>query len=748
MDNQNTFFQKLKPNDDELSLRTIITFSILLLSILAIMIIMPYFVSGNLVGSQVNSSSLQIRQLAPEDLYVKRAFEYVDKKATQEKRETELKKINPIFSYDVSKTYQIMNRVISFSKGVKNNDILLLDDTLVNLSQSEKELFKNGYLKLTTDQKDVFSTWVLEIIKKIIMEGYYDQSEIQLLNSEGVNKITLKGYLTEQLTIEKLDTSKVLTINALVNYYNLELYIDKYLESNVNKYNISDNLFYLTIKGLLESNVHYDALLTSMEKDSVINSIEDVIVYVPAGEKILSKDTIISEKDLELLKQVEAHSAIFSNIQIIARVILILLITLFSIYWVWTRTQYTFRRVQFIYIYLILMVFSLFLSLIITYYCSKYNINVLAPCLPVLFGTVFLRNTTGKKRFGFLFTIQYALYSTLFPGSTFFSFFYLSAIGISFLYIIVYEGDRLSRIASIIYGCLIAMIMTVLLYAIQGYPFSTLFFSISVIIINILLCFLLERILLPFIDNLLNIPTIFRLDELKNQNQKLLSKLKFTAQGTFNHSINVSDLAYEAAKAIGADANLCKVAALYHDVGKTEHPEYFTENQDDGVNKHDELTPSMSGSIIRSHVKLGVDLCKDAGLPQEIINIISEHHGNDLIQYFYHEAIKDNENPFNKVVPSDYCYTGNPPRSKESAIVMIADSVEAASRSVKPSAQKVGRLISNIIRQKFDHGQLNDCHLDLTELKIIEKSLEQSLVGKLHTRIKYPNDEDKPNIKD
>lgn len=751
MGKKDTFFNKIRPNQEELNIKNAILFCFLSLVIVAIMIIMPYLVAGNLSGTHINSETLQIRQLAPEDLYVKRAFEYVDEKATEEKKELALTKVYPIFTFDVSNTYDITRRILNFNQNIDDDNISGLLDLLVSLSPNEKEIFKKDYLGLTEPEKHILGSWVFEISKDIIKSGYYDKNELSLLETEDVKKISLRGVLNDFYSVEQVENSKILAIDSLVTTENLEQIVDSYLElENSDALNSNTaRLLYLSVKGLLESNVHYDSLLTELAKKEAINNINDVVVYVPAGQKILSKDTIISESDLELLKQVEAHSAIFSNTQIIARLILIIVISAFSLYWFWTRSSYTFRRVQFTYIYLILMIITLIFSVLITYYSSKLNITVLPPALPVLFGTFFLRNITGKKRFGFLFTIQYALYSTLFPVSTFFSFFYLSAIGISFLYIIVYDKNRLRRIQSLFIGLAIAISMTIILYAIQGYPFDDLLISIGLVSLNTLICFLLERLFLPVVDSALNIPTVFRLEELRNIDQKLITKLKMNAQGTYNHSINVSELAYEAAKAINANAELCRVAALYHDVGKLDHPEYFTENQEDGVNKHDELSPSMSGSIIRSHVKLGVDACKAAALPQEIIDIVSEHHGNDLIQYFYHEAMKDSsDNPFNRVVPTDYCYTGNPPRSKESAIVMIADSVEAASHSQKTSAQKVGRLISMIVRQKLDHGQLDDSHLDLSELKIIEQSLENSLVGKLHTRIKYPNEEEKSNIKE
>ncbi len=749
MSKKNQIFTKLDIKENEIKTKDSIWFSLSLLVIIFIMGIMPYIVSGNLVGSHITSDSIKARQLAPDDLYVKRGFEYVDQKATEEKINQAIKQIYPIFTYDITSTYESLDRINTFNERVNDNYTQGILDSLVSLSPGEKDIFYKSFSKLNDKQKKMFSTWVYEIGRKIIRVGYFDREELKSVIENNYNKISLKGLLSDSFLIDQVNISNTYKIEDLITSNNIENMINNNIKDN-SIYNVLPlNILYLAIDGLLKANVHYDLLESENAKDRVLNNIEDETVYVPAGLKVFSKDEIIRESDIELLKQVELNSAVFSNVQIFSRIILIIAITIFSLYWYFAKTNYTFRRVQFTYIYLILMIISLLFSLLITYYFSRFNLNVLEPFLPVLFGTLFLKNITNNRNFGFLFVIQYSLYSTLFSKNTFFSFFYLSVIGLSFLFIVDYEGDRISQIFNIFKGCVVAILMTFILYSIKGYPFDDFYYSIVIVLMNILFCFIFERSILPFVDNKLNIPTIFRLEELARLDNKLLTKLKTTAQGTYTHSVNVSDLAYDAALAIGANAEMCKVAALYHDLGKTEHPEYFTENQGDNYNKHDELTPSMSGSIIRSHVKLGVDLCKEEGLPKELLDIISEHHGNDVIQYFYNEAVKDSEKTYNKKVEFlDYSYNGNPPRSKESAILMIADSVEAAANSKRTSPQKVGRLISNIIRQKFDRSQLNDSHLDLTELKIIEKSLERSLVGKLHTRVKYQNNVEKTNNKE
>ena len=213
------------------------------------------------------------------------------------------------------------------------------------------------------------------------------------------------------------------------------------------------------------------------------------------------------------------------------------------------------------------------------------------------------------------------------------------------------------------------------------------------------------------------------------------------AQGTYNHVKNVSDLAYNAAQAIGCNAELALVGARYHDIGKMTHPEYFVENQSD-KNAHDQISSQLSSSIIKSHVRLGLEKGKEIGLPQEVLDIIGEHHGNDIIKYFYNEAVKNSGNK-STVVKEDFMYDGTPPTTKESAIVMIADCVEAATRTIKrPNHQKYEKFINTIIIEKVAHGQLDNSGLTMKDLKTIKEAFIPTLIGRDHHRISYSDDDE------
>jgi putative nucleotidyltransferase with HDIG domain len=239
---------------------------------------------------------------------------------------------------------------------------------------------------------------------------------------------------------------------------------------------------------------------------------------------------------------------------------------------------------------------------------------------------------------------------------------------------------------------------------------------------------------LPPLEHVLNAATPFRLMELSDLNAPMLKRLFAAAPGTYSHSIMVANLAESACQDIGANSLLARVGAYYHDIGKMENPDYFVENQTD-YNRHDDLAPRLSATVIRSHLKLGVEKARSMGLPREVIDIIAEHHGNSVITWFYNEALK-RESAVNM---EDFTYPGTPPKSRESAVVMLADVTEAAVRTLKkPTAARMEKFIQELVGAKVEHGQLSESELTFRDLAVIEKAFVRVLAGHYHSRIEYP----------
>lgn len=242
---------------------------------------------------------------------------------------------------------------------------------------------------------------------------------------------------------------------------------------------------------------------------------------------------------------------------------------------------------------------------------------------------------------------------------------------------------------------------------------------------------------LPLWENLFGVITPLKLLELSNPNQPLLKKLLFEAPGTYHHSILVGNLSEAAADAIKANSLIARVGAYYHDVGKIKRPYFFKENQISGENPHDKINPNLSTLIITNHVKDGVEMAKKFNVPILIRDIIEQHHGETIVAYFYHKALKEEDQDL--ILEGNFRYEGPKPQFKEAAIIMLADSVEAAVRSMQdPTKGKIDGLVRKIIKDKLNDGQLNECDLTLKDLDSIAKSFVNVLVGIFHERIEYP----------
>lgn len=243
--------------------------------------------------------------------------------------------------------------------------------------------------------------------------------------------------------------------------------------------------------------------------------------------------------------------------------------------------------------------------------------------------------------------------------------------------------------------------------------------------------------LLPIFESLFSMTTDMTLLEMSDLNHPLLQKMAVEAPGTYNHSLIVGLLAESAAKAIHANSLKARVGSYFHDIGKITKPEYFIENQS-GDNKHDRLSPTMSSLIISSHVKEGIELARQYKLPNEIREIIQEHHGKTLIKCFYKKAVEQNKEM--NGMEEEFKYPGPPPHSKEAAIVMLADSIEAASRTLKnPTVSRLKSLIDEMIKEKFINNELDECSLTFKDLSMIGEAFLTILSGRFHTRIDYPD---------
>jgi len=248
-----------------------------------------------------------------------------------------------------------------------------------------------------------------------------------------------------------------------------------------------------------------------------------------------------------------------------------------------------------------------------------------------------------------------------------------------------------------------------------------------------------STVMIPALESTFNVASDMKLMELANLNQPALKDMILKAPGSYHHSVLVGSLAEAAAEEIGANPLLARVAATYHDIGKMTKPEYFVENQESRDNRHEKLSPSMSALILASHVKEGAEVAREHRLPRRVVNIIKQHHGTRLITFFYNKA-KEMEDPSVQTVDKkDFRYPGPKPQSREAALIMLADAVEAASKVLTdPTPARIRGLVQKIINDIFIDGQLDESNLTLRDLHQIARSFTRTVTGILHHRIDYP----------
>ena len=278
-----------------------------------------------------------------------------------------------------------------------------------------------------------------------------------------------------------------------------------------------------------------------------------------------------------------------------------------------------------------------------------------------------------------------------------------------------------------------------LLVSQSQYDMAEVGFYFTAAIVSGLLSGALTIGLLPFFEWAFGLISPMRLIELSNPNHPLLKKILTETPGTYHHSVMVANLADAACEAIGANGLLARVGCYYHDIGKTNRPQYFIENQVNIANPHDSLPPETSRDIILAHGAQGAEMLRKYKMPKEIIDIADQHHGTSLLKFFYFK--EKEKNP--EVREDEYRYNGPKPQTKENAVIMAADSIEAAVRSMKdPTSEKIKKLVDSIIEDKLKDGQFDECDLTMKELKTIKSVMCETLNGIFHTRIEYPKDKE------
>ncbi|MEE4197940.1 MAG: HDIG domain-containing metalloprotein [Bacteroidales bacterium] len=645
---------------------------------------------------------------------------YKSDRQLQDERDSILRNYNPYFVYD-SSVLQVQREAFSVSFDAKRNDFLK-SDALGKQSNYQKQRF--------IQNANNFKSFAVEVLNQIYWTGIVESSEI----TEGLNEndeiIILKNKLADTYEYDKVLTEKK-AYESVINH------VDEYLVNHQQKVSYPDFYKAINLYEFIEPNIFYDQKTSENVKAEMLANISKTRGMVQAGEKIISQGEIIDSHLFRILESLKYESenrlgsGYFFQIILIGQIIFVFacIAVLFLFLWNFRKEilEHTTKTT-----------FILMLVLIIVL-VSRFTTQVLY-IIPFALVPIIIKTFYDARLALFIHMITVLIVGFFAPNG--FEFIFLNFIaGIVAIFSLtnIYRRGKLFLSAALVF--LTYSFVYFGLAITQEGNFSNIelhnfiYFALNggFVLLAYPLIYIFEKGF-GFLSDL-------TLMELSDTNSKLLRLLAEKAPGTFQHSMQVANLAEEAIFKIGGNPLLVRTGALYHDIGKMVNPAYFIENQRAGFNPHDMHEFDESANIIISHVKDGVELAKKYSLPEPLIDFIRTHHGTTKVQYFYRSYIR--KFPDQEVDINKFTYPGPKPFSKETATLMMADSVEAASRSLSDiNEEKINQLVESIIESQMKEGQFDNSNITFKDIATIKSIFKQKLVNIYHARIEYP-DKDK-----
>ena len=643
------------------------------------------------------------------------------------------------FKYDIQKgkIWQYENLDAPFDFAIQK--------TQDEVNKEKEEIEKNKHLFFTYDKS----------IVNDVLDKYNKQAPILLIDS--LNKSNSNEFLIKKgkqflidiykvgITSTNIPKGKVLTIrkgNEAFDILSNKLISNSILNDKINDY-FKETNYAVYIKNyknifqkIIKPNVFFDEVYTEKSLINDLNSITLNKGKVNVGDLIISKGNVVEGKRYSILKSLknEYNTQSLSNANynwlvlgytILVSLVLIMLLLFLKKYRVDIFENN--NKVTFIFFNILLMVFMVTITI---KYVPNYIIAVPLIVLPIVIKAFF------DARLGLItHVLTVLLLGFIVPNS--FEFIFLQIIAGIVTILTVSElykrGNLYISVGQITFVYMLAYFAFFIIQEGSAANIKSTYFALFAL--NGLLAILSLPLIWAY-EKIFGLVSDVSLLELSNTNSKLLRELNEKAPGTFQHSMQVANLAEASANEIGANAMLVRTGALYHDIGKMLNPMYFTENQSTNVNPHNELSPKDSAKIIIDHILGGIELAKKNGLPERVIDFIRTHHGTSLVYYFYKQQEAINPDDLN---PDDFRYPGPIPFSKETAILMMADASEAASKSLKePTAQSIDELIEKVINGQMNKGQFMNANITFQEIQTIKKVIKKKLKNIYHLRIEYP----------
>ncbi len=643
--------------------------------------------------------------IAQKTIIAKNSFEVIDKQRTELIKREVANKIRPVVApvegdyikVDLQKTFDEIERIKKEKTPYSTKQKALFD--LIEINDSERETRAVSYI-LSASESNLSSAFV-----------------------------NTKYILNELLTVGFFDTD--------INNFLTESLIDKTLATHVKRSQYP--LIMALIEHCVVPNLIIDEYATDVARKNAKNAVKPYVVTFKKGDKIIETGDKVTQLKKDALK-LSGYNAFELNRGGVFGIFALVCLTMYSLVLYIKRYEKKFYTPRY-------MLYVSLSSILLTYICiivsnSSYVSNYMMPFCAF---TIILAIFTNSILSFLVSILMLAILSvTLFFDSQLIYVFVLAILSSSYL---VSKMSYSKRFDIIWCGFQVGFVMFLAMFFVSFFEVQSQaiprliqanvqnpFLGLA----NGVISAMIAMFFIPIIEKVCKIVSPYALIELADQNQELLSKMRSSAPGTFHHSLMVANLCEAAASAIGANSILARVGAFYHDIGKLQRPLFFIENQSYfGVeNPHTTLTPRQSKMVITLHTKDGVEIAKKHGLPQVVIDFIQQHHGESLAGHFYTKALE--EEGANNVTESQFRYPGPKPKTKETAILMLADALESAVRSLKkPTQEEIEQMVNKIFTDRLNDGQLSDSPLTLKDIKTIAMTFNKILRGMQHERIKY-----------
>ncbi|SDB98356.1 hypothetical protein SAMN05421734_103251 [Pelagirhabdus alkalitolerans] len=681
--------------------------------------------------SNVYTETYEIERFSNASETIRSPITIEDTRETERRQREAIQSVDDRYVISQEVTQERLDYVGELFDAIETVDETSIDEE--NIDEFEEEEtdpedieFERSSSDKLIDLKQLLSEHLTDALSDDDLLSLIQMSENEKEISYELLTTTLREIFNEGIRRDDIEEAQEL-LNQRLQYSNLDDSIQEALDS-VGQFAIDENSFF--------------SLEDTMEAErEAIENVEPAMIR--AGEVIVREGQTISNEIYDQLALVGLLSNDRNVFPLIGLFVMSLLLTGLLAYGMAIYFDIKNKDSKHLFAIAVIFVVTLGIMKFISYFTT--DENQLYFLMPIATSSLLLKILYNEKM-TLMFSVVFSIIATIIfngeiPGSlNLEAGIYLLFAQLSSMIALIAIKDRMTIFKTVLATGVvnILVILTFIFLSYESYQLRDIFLHSGYGFIGAIVSGILTIGVLPFFESVLGILSDTKLLTLSSPNHPLLRKILTEAPGTYHHSVMVANLSEAACESIGANGLLARVASYYHDLGKTKHPHYFIENQMGIKNPHDYLSPKQSATIILSHPYDGARILREHKLPSEIIDIAEQHHGTTLVKYFYYKQKEIDEH----VKENDYRYPGPKPQTKESAVISICDSVEAAVRSMDtPSKDKIDELINSIIHDRLIDGQFDDSALTFKELNKIKLTISETLNGIYHTRIKYPSED-------